>query len=392
MGTAMARTVAIYHNILWARYKGLVFSSIQSLAAAAQIEPSFVQIAETHGSRVGLGSIDLSYHKYPFRLLFRGPVDEISGMRMIVALVRDMLRHPAELVVLPGYHLAGYWAMLVTCVLLRRKRAVFCDATVYDQAQRGGFKELAKRMFFRRCDGVFCYGLRSREYILSYGVDAAKITFPCQAAALPHDYDPAEVRGFYRSAHLDYVTAPRFIFIGRLASEKGLTDVFVAFKAILAGHPDAHLDLFGSGPIRDELTAAAQALGLMHAVTFHGTKDLSEIAPALLRSTALLLASYSEPWGLVVNEALSYGCPVVVSDHCGCVPELVRDGVTGYSFETGNTAALTAALEAVIELNASRPSVAEHCMRTIAIYTPDEAAAQILKGCTQILNADRESV
>jgi hypothetical protein len=72
MMPAMARRVAIYHNILWARYKGLVFSSLFVQAPSSRIEPSFVQIAETHGTRIGLGSIDLSYHRYPYRLLFSG--------------------------------------------------------------------------------------------------------------------------------------------------------------------------------------------------------------------------------------------------------------------------------------------------------------------------------
>ncbi len=381
----MKKTVAFYHNILWSKYKGLVFSSLAAQSESSSIDASFVQIAENDVSRLGLGSIDLSYHKYPYRLLFRGCINQISTLRLVTALVRDLWRHPTELVVLPGYHLVGYWAMLLVCLLLRRKRAVFCDATAYDQP-RGGLKEHAKRLFFRLCDGVFCYGLRSAEYIKSYGVEAKKITFPCQAAALPHEYDATAVRHFYHTVTLDYCIAPRFIYIGRLAKEKGLIDAFVAFSEVRKLHPRGHFDLFGVGPIRDELVAKTQELGVAAATTFHGSRDLSEIAPLLLQSTALLLPSYSEPWGLVVNEALSYGCPVIVSDHCGCVPELVIDGVTGYSFETGNSSALAAAMEAIIGLSADRRRLAEQCIETIAIYTPEKAASQILQGCARILS------
>jgi len=382
----MSRTVALYHNILWAKYKGLVFSSLLTQSRSAQIDPSFVQIAETHGSRIGLSSIDLSYHKYRYRLLFRGAIDKISGARMIPALIRDLWRHPTELVVLPGYHLSGYWAMLLFCMIFRRKRAVFCDATAFDQS-RGGIKELAKGLFFRACDGVFCYGLRSKEYMLGYGVAESKIIFPCQAAALPPGYNADEVLAFYARETLNYVAPPRFIYIGRLHAEKGLDEALMALKKNQQRHPGASLDLFGSGPIGEELRAKTQELGLGAAVTFHGSKDLDEIAPFLLRSTALILPSHSEPWGLVVNEALSYGCPVVVSDRCGCVPELVIDGVTGYSFETGNIQSLAAAMEAAIQLNTCRRRLAEACLRTISIYTPDKAAARILDGCNRILGA-----
>ena len=66
---------------------------------------------------------------------------------------------------------------------------------------------------------------------------------------------------------------------------------------------------------------------------------MEEIGRLFERGAALVLPSHSEPWGLVVNESLSYGCPVVVSDICGCVPDLVLDGVTGYSFPVGDVPA-----------------------------------------------------
>src|ERR1700744_3754203 len=66
--------VAIYHNILWSKYKGVVFSRVHSDSEGKGILPSFIQIAETEEMRVGLGSVDMSYHKYPFRLLFRGSI------------------------------------------------------------------------------------------------------------------------------------------------------------------------------------------------------------------------------------------------------------------------------------------------------------------------------
>jgi glycosyltransferase involved in cell wall biosynthesis len=65
----------------------------------------------------------------------------------------------------------------------------------------------------------------------------------------------------------------------------------------------------------------------------------------------------------------------------------VIDGVTGYSFETGSTQALTAAMEAIIQLNSCRRDLAEACLRTIAIYTPEAAARRILDGCNRILGA-----
>jgi len=109
--------------------------------------------------------------------------------------------------------------------------------------------------------------------------------------------------------------------------------------------------------------------------------------PHFLSSVALVLPSRSEPWGLVVNEALSYGCPVVVSDRCGCVPELVIEGVTGYGFETGDIEALSAALLSVSRLSEDRATTAGKCIDVVSAFTAERAASRMLEGCTQLLNA-----
>ena len=78
--------VAIYHNILWSKYKGVVFSQVHLDGAPRGITPSFIQIAETEEIRMGLGGVDLSYHQYPFRLLFRGSYSNAPLIRRIGAL------------------------------------------------------------------------------------------------------------------------------------------------------------------------------------------------------------------------------------------------------------------------------------------------------------------
>jgi glycosyltransferase involved in cell wall biosynthesis len=146
------------------------------------------------------------------------------------------------------------------------------------------------------------------------------------------------------------------------------------------------LDIAGPGALADELKRRAQELGLESAVAFLGAKSLDEVAQLLLSSDVMVLPSHTEPWGLVVNEALSYGCPVVVSDICGCVPELVRDGVTGYSFPAGDVRALCAAMISAARLSKERLLVAEQCLRIIGQYTPEGAASRILSGCLFVLN------
>jgi glycosyltransferase involved in cell wall biosynthesis len=376
--------VAIYHNILWSKYKGVVFSQVHLDGEPRGITPSFIQIAETEEMRVGLGAVDLSYHQYPFRLLFRGAYGNAPLLRRIGALTRDLYDNPVDLVIMPGYHRAEYWAMLCVCILLRRRRAVFCDSTTIDRPKTA-WRELAKRWFFGMCNGFFCYGIRSKEYLMSYGVSESKIAYRCQAAALPPSYSAAGVLSHYETHWQGRGDEPYFLYVGRLSNEKGLEDLIAAFCTVHARFPKARLELVGSGPLAAELQQRVTQLNMAHAIVFSGTKSLDEIAGLFLKCTALVLPSHSEPWGLVVNEALSYGCPVVVSSACGCVPDLLLDRVNGYSFEFGNVRDLAAALDSVRHFSDNRPAVAKKCLEVIANYTPERAASQILDGCERMV-------
>jgi glycosyltransferase involved in cell wall biosynthesis len=378
------RSVRIYHNNLWARYKGAIFSKVFENSGRSGVSTTFVQVVETSLIRKDLGATDRSYHQYPYKLLFTGPYESIPWYKMFASMMMDLIKNPSDLVILPGYHRPEYWAMLIMCILLRRKRAVFCDSTAFDQ-DRIPWKEKAKANFFRRCDGFFCYGARSKEYVASYGVDPQKIYDGCQAAALAHDYDASAIPAYY-DGNPPGAASFKFLYVGRLSKEKGLFDLLEAFCRVHEQNPEATLALAGSGLIEEDLRQRTRALGIESAVTLLGTKTPEEIGRLLMSSAAMILPSYREPWGLVVNEALSFGCPVVVSDICGCVPELVIDGVTGYSFPPGDVDALAQAMSNAQLLSKDRAAVARKCLDVIGKFTPEQAAAKILRGCIAILD------
>lgn len=378
--------IAIYHNTLWAKYKGGVFGRLYSIAQAAGDQVRVVHIAETEGQRIGLGKVDLSYHQYPYHLLFTGSYDGQSFLRKSWSLARDIVRHPADVTILPCYDLPEYWVMLFTCMLLGRTRAVFSDSTLRDRPgnrPRSGLKEAAKRFFFARCQGFFTYGIRSKEYLLSYGAPDDKIHFRCQAAALPHEYSSAKVLERYER-HPPEGTL-RFLYVGRLSPEKGLEDLLSAFREVHAGHPDSRLEIAGNGPLKDSLIQCAKDLGIGDSVTFLGSRNIDELAELYMASDVMVLPSHSEPWGLVANEALSYGCPVVISDACGCAPAVVKENVTGFGFHAGNVTELREAMAAAAAMRPRRLEVARECIELISTFTPERAAEQILEGCQRIL-------
>jgi 1,2-diacylglycerol 3-alpha-glucosyltransferase len=91
------------------------------------------------------------------------------------------------------------------------------------------------------------------------------------------------------------------------------------------------LVLLGDGPLRETLNTQLSTLNLHSHVHLPGFKQYDELPVYYALANAFVHPSTSEQWGLVVNEAIASGLPVIVSERCGCVPELVRDN--GFTFD-----------------------------------------------------------
>lgn len=376
--------ISVYHNILWSKYKGRVFSSLYALANKQRDEVNITHIASTSSERVGLSALDTSYHQYPYQLMFDTVYDKIPKWQLYKTLFISVWNSKAELIILPGYHQVEYWIMLLACMLKRTPRAVFVDSTRYDN-RISWAKDTLKRTFFSCCNGFFCYGTRSKEYLMGLGVPEHKINIRCQAAALPHDYSYDDA--FTRRLLPEYPSVtPSFLYVGRLSNEKSLDSLLVAFQQLLSGGVNANLILVGSGPLLPELQNQALQLDIIDHVNFAGSADLEKLTEYYLSATCLVLPSRSEPWGLVVNEALSYGCPAIVSNNCGCVVDLISDGETGYKFITDDINDLKEKMELSLSTLIERKNTAKKCIEMISKFTPEVAAQQILDGSKRLVS------
>ena len=379
----MNARVTIFHNVVWSRHKGAVLSALHNISGSGSIKYSMVQIADTEHDRIGFSDVDYSFHSYPMRKLYNGCYEDVPTWRMTARLTWEVLKAKTDLVVLPGYHRPEYWAMMAACILTGKRRAVFCDSTGRDRPRKM-LTSIPKRVFFSLCDGYFGFGERSREYLMSLGAKQEKIFIPCQAAALPRSFSPEralEDRMHYRAG-----SKPVFVYVGRLSPEKGIGTLIEAFRGLKERIPDASLRIVGTGPMGDELKAKVADMSMTDSITFLGSLQDEPLSIEYFGATCMVLPSMSEPWGLVVNEALSHGCPSIVSESCGCVPELVIDGVSGYAFPAGDVPALQRTMLKSIEAFADTAGSARRCMDVIQRFDPPSAAANIARGCAMMLS------
>jgi glycosyltransferase involved in cell wall biosynthesis len=136
--------------------------------------------------------------------------------------------------------------------------------------------------------------------------------------------------------------APVVLFCAKLQSWKRPLDLLRAFAA--SEVPGAHLIFAGEGPLRQELQTEAHSMGLNGQVHFIGFANQTQLPEIYRASDLMVLPSEYEPFGVVVNEAMLCGCPVVVSDRVGAGYDLVSPGENGFVFPFGDVDSLAAIL------------------------------------------------
>lgn len=196
---------------------------------------------------------------------------------------------------------------------------------IFFEVDRWSLPEKIARAAFVVAITHFC---RSQLMLFSKPADWPKITIVhCGVTPEAYRRDPGG-------------NGKRVAFVGRLDPVKGALLLIEAMATALKSHPDATLTLAGDGPARAGAEARANALGIAGAVHFAGFMTQGQVADLLANSDMLVLPSFAEGLPVVYMEALASRIPVVASRVAG-VPELVEDGVTGYTVPPGDVETLS---------------------------------------------------
>ena len=242
-------------------------------------------------------------------------------------------------------------------------------------------RDVALRWFYPQFDALIYVGKRSREHFLRLGMASRANHFSpyCVDTTLlrPEESAREELR---EPTRLELGITPDQLvvaFVGKLSPRKAPDLILEAVRLLPKPLRDRVLILLvGDGEMADLLkcTASIEPTVSMRHVGFQNQRALSRYYHS---ADLLVLPSVQgETWGLVVNEALHHGLPVVVSDAVGCAPDLVEPGRTGEVCQAGNAPALAEALGR-LAVWAGRPDTRDRCREMVAGYTVARAAEGI---------------
>jgi glycosyltransferase involved in cell wall biosynthesis len=206
-----------------------------------------------------------------------------------------------------------------------------------------------KRLFLRwlthRVSGFLSVGTSNSQYWLRYGAEAEKIFLA--RYAVNNEYFQSQAthyRACRRQIRDQNGWRQRYLllYVGRLVPVKGVDVLIDAFRRISATRPDIGLLIVGEGPERKSLEKRAQNLPQ---VFFLGFRDWNHLPRFYAAADLLVLPSVCEPWGLVVNEAMASGLPVLATRKVGAAQDLIIEGQSGYLVPENHAEALASAID-----------------------------------------------
>ena len=223
------------------------------------------------------------------------------------------------------------------------------DSTLIDS--QSYFKRIARNLalswVFSHIDRAMYVGKANKDYFKAHGLKEHQLIFA------PHAIDNQRF-----ASHQDHTTAGNtlrtslgleanatvFLFAGKLEPKKDPQLLLNVWKNLYL--PDAQLVFVGNGILEKALKEIAARIPSIHFVDFQNQQQMPAVY-AMADIFVLPSKGPGETWGLAVNEAMAAGKPVLVSDACGCVQDLVEEGVNGWIFKAGDQAMLQAKIESI---------------------------------------------
>jgi 1,2-diacylglycerol 3-alpha-glucosyltransferase len=268
--------------------------------------------------------------------------------RLVRRATREALsRCRPDVVAIPGWAEPYALAALEWCLEFGVPALVLSASQAIDKP-RARIKERVKAAIIPHFASAFVAGTPQREYLATLGMPRRKIYLGYDAVDNDHFRNGAVNARSQGDALRRHLKLPDkyFLAVARFVPVKNLERLIMAHAryAERVGTTAWPLVLLGDGPMRSTLEDLRQKESSDSLVTFHGFVQYADLPTYYGLSSAFILPSISEPWGLVVNEAMASGVAVLVSRNCGCAQDLVKPGETGCVFDPEDVNAIAAVM------------------------------------------------
>lgn len=306
-------------------------------------------------------------------------LQSVKLTQLIPAVYETLSRINPDVIAIAGYFQPGMLAAL-SWSRLNCKPAILLSASKEDDAPRAEIKEQLKRRLIHQYQAALVGGQPQKRYLLKLGIPEHRVFLGYNVVG-NEAFHPDRLRSLPNP-----VKAPFFLSINRFIEKKNIPNLITAYAAYVEKTSEPwDLVLCGDGELRPQIEAQIQAEGLSDRVHLPGFLQQAELMPYFAHANCFIHASYQEQWGLVVNEAMAAGLPVLVSDRCGCFEDLVIEGVNGWGFDPNSVEQMQQFMSKVSSDVNYAKTMGEAALRHIEKFSPNYFAQGLHQAVESVL-------
>lgn len=335
-----------------------------------------LQIAKNELSRKKMEGKNIEYN-YNYTLLFDDYIENIPKLKEIWKVLTFIIKYQPDVLNVSGYSSSASTIPAIVLGKLMGIKIVMSNESTKQDNSRSGLKETIKRWAVKASSGFVVFGKSSEDYLVELGAKREKVIVKKGAVV-----DNERILNIFEKnkgskPFSNIKTEKNFIFVGRISSEKNVRLLVQAFQELNLA--DWGLIIVGNGS--DDLSVLTQIKEKPENIYKFDGVGWTEIPKFFTQADCLVLPSKSEPWGLVVNEAMVCGLSVIVSDACGCVEDLVHNN--GFTIIPNNLNSLKAAMNN-ISTHANLEEMKENSKEIIKSFAVDSVAMEYVKNIEKL--------
>ena len=276
--------------------------------------------------------------------------ERVPAPKMWLGVHSILNRVNPHVVAINGYSYHDAWSALIWCKRNRRPAILMSDSKC-DDAPRSVWKEWLKQRIVRQFDSALCAGVSSRNYLEQLGMKSEEIFEGLDAIDNDFFWQGARQARQNRDSHrsLPGLETQEAFFLASARCVKGknldgLMNAYALYRRRVCeagvGQIPWRLVILGDGPERSALERMVHSIGIQ-GVCFAGFHQIDQLPTYYGLASVFIHPTHQDTWGLVVNEAMAAGLPVLVSKQAGCAPDLVHEGENGFTFSPDDMGTLT---------------------------------------------------
>ncbi len=262
----------------------------------------------------------------------------------------------------------------------------------YSRSVKKFLKKLLLGRLLSFCHGVLYSCKKNKEYFKHFGVPENKM-FPV-LSSVDNKYFQFERRRYLNSSALEKSLgisseSTILLFVGRLTLRKRPMDILEAFSQLQNQNmcKPVSLVFVGEGPMRGDMELLVERNKLDN-VFFAGFKNLSEISQYYAMADILILPSEYDPTPKVINEAMNFALPIIVSNGVGTANDLVEHGFNGYVFDVGDIDNLALYIKRLVDNRELRNNMGTKSFERVIIWSPVQNGESVTKALNCFMAED----